>query len=132
MSIGVPIRNLTKTQALHAILHEIKEMRSEMAELSEAVAALQVAVQGVLDRVGPAVDALKVQVAAGEAALVAFSEADATEDAAYEQAIADLQAALQGQVAAATEAAAAIETSVAALNAVAPAAEPAPEPAPEG
>ncbi len=42
-----------------------------MAELNQAVADLQVAVQGVIDRVGPTVDDLKAQVAAGPQALAA-------------------------------------------------------------
>lgn len=100
-----------------------------MADLTEAVAALQVAVQGVLDRVGPAVDELKAQVAAGEAALAAFAEEDALEDSNYEQAAADLQVALQASVDAAGAAAATIENQVATLNTVAQE-PPEPEPVP--
>lgn len=123
--VEVPVGDLTDRQALVAILRELKEMRNDMAQLSEAVADLQVAVQGVLDRVGPTVDALKVQIAAGEAALAAFAEADAVEDANYEAAAAALQAALQAQVDGATAAADAIEAQVATLNTVAaPPAEP--------
>ena len=124
----VPLRDLTDRQVLFEILRQMKEMRTEMADLSQAVADLQVAVQGVLDRVGPTVDALKVQVASGEAALAAFAAADASEDTAYEQAIADLRAALQAQVDSAASAAQAIEGSVDALNTVlAPEVPPAPE-----
>jgi len=36
-----------------------------MSDLTQAVANLQSAVQGVVDRVGPTVDELKAQVAAG-------------------------------------------------------------------
>ena len=54
--VEVPIGELTDKQALTAILRELKELRFEMAELGQAVADLQVAVQGVLDRVGPTVE----------------------------------------------------------------------------
>jgi len=90
-----------------------------MSDLIQAVADLQTAVQGVVDRVGPTVDDLKAQVAAGAQALADFAAADESEDAAYAQAIADLQAALQAQVDGAQIAADTIEGSVATLNTVA-------------
>lgn len=126
--ILVDIDDLTDRQIMLAILYETYGLRKNMADLSQAVADLQVAVQGVVDRVGPTVDDLKAQVAAGVAALEAFAAADSTEDAAYEQAIADLQAALQSQVDGAQAAADSIGASVAVLNEVA--AVPAPDPEP--
>lgn len=127
--VGVPVGKLTKKQTLSAILSELLKVRRDMATLNEAVADLQAAVAGVLDRVGPTVEALKAQVAAGAQALADFDAADKTEDAAYEAAIAALQVALQEQVNAAADAAAQIEGSVATLNTVAVAV---PEPGPEG
>jgi ABC-type transporter Mla subunit MlaD len=116
--IRVDIDDLTDRQIMLAILHETHGLRKSMADLTQAVADLQVAVQGVLDRVGPTVDDLKAQVAAGVEALAAFAAADSTEDAAYEEAIAALQAALQAQVDGAQAAADQIESSVATLNTV--------------
>ena len=127
--MSVPIGELTDKQALVAILRELKEMRKQMTDLNQAVADLQVAVQGVLDRVGPTVDALKADVIAGQAALAAFTEADALEDANYEQVAADLAAALQASVDASQAAADSIEVQVTALNTVVPA--PVVEPTPE-
>lgn len=118
--------DLTDRQIMLAILYETHGLRNTMADLTQAVANLQTAVQGVVDRVGPTVDELKAQVAAGVQALADFAAADETEDAAYAQAIADLQAALQAQVDGAQAAADTIEGSVATLNTVA-AEVPAPE-----
>jgi phage-related protein len=117
--ILVPVNDLTDRQIMLAILYETHGLRSNMSDLTQAVADLQSAVQGVVDRVGPTVDELKAQVAAGAQALADFAAADETEDAAYAQAIVDLQTALQAQVDGAQSAADTIEGSVATLNTVA-------------
>jgi hypothetical protein len=117
--VPVPIWNLNQRQLLIAILYETHTLRGMMADLTQAVQNLQVAVQGVVNRVGPTVDQLKQQVAEGLQALEDFQAADASEDAAYQQAISELQDALQAQVDGAQQAADAIEGQVATLNTIA-------------
>lgn len=117
---------MTPSDVLIAIYVHVRELEIQMADLTQAVADLQTAVQGVSDRVGPTVDALKQAVADAQAALDAANAADTVEDAAAAQQIADLQAALDALNASATAAVTAVEGSVTALNAIAAPADPAP------
>jgi uncharacterized phage infection (PIP) family protein YhgE len=112
-------RDRRQTRLLVAILAGQRRLEQKMTELSQAVADLQTAVQGVADRVGPTVQDLKDQLAAAAATAAEMAAADATEDANYDQTIADLQAQLAGQLAAATDAATTIEANVGQLNAIA-------------
>ena len=96
-------------QAEHNKRQIINQIGNVMADLDQSVADLNAAVQGVADRVGPNVQALKDALAAAQAA-------DATD-----------QASLSDALAKASTAADAIESDVTALNNVA--ASPAPAPA---
>jgi hypothetical protein len=103
--IAVPVEDLTVEQSLHFLVQHALRMEQAMSDLNTEVQEIKAAVTGVLDRIDTTVANLEARVAAGQAALDAFAAADATEDAAYEQAIADLQAALAAQVSGAQAAA---------------------------
>ena len=118
---------------LIAIYVHIRELEITVSELTQAVADLQTAVQGVADRVGPAVTALQEALAAANAAnqglqasLDQSIAADVADDEAFAAQVAQLQADLAAANAAAGEAAATIEANVGQLNtiAAAPPAEP--------
>lgn len=104
------------------------EVKEQMATLRERVSELQVAVQGVAERVGSGdLPALREALATAqqEAAtlretLTGERDADLAEDAAYESRIAELVSNVEGAVTEAQEASDRIAESVQTLNNVAP------------
>ena len=148
----VPVDDLTTKQALRILLRTVRDLRDEvaaltqevetrMATLEEVTAALGSAVDRIGTLLGDTISAKDAAVAAAAAAQQALDDAnaaDAVEDAAAAQQIADLQAALQSatdalnaQVASADAAVASIQSNVDELNALGTTPAPAPEPAPE-
>lgn len=142
----VPVDDLTDRQMLRIILRAVRELRGEVAALTQEVETRMATLEEVtgalsaaVDRIGSllgetitAKDAAVAAAAATQTALDAANAADVVEDALAAQQIADLTAALQAandalnaSVVSADIAVAAIQGQVAELNALG---EPAPVP----
>lgn len=109
-----------------SLREELQEVKNQMADLNQSVADLQVAVQGVADRVGQLIGPLQQQIANLQGALQAERDAAAAlaasedaEDVQQNQALADAQAATDAALSDAQQAADSIGTEVDKLNQVA-------------
>lgn len=116
----------TMVYKFELLREELQEVKQNMADLNQSVADLQVAVQGVADRVGQLVGPLQQQIANLQNALQAERDAAAAlaasedaEDVQQNQALADAQAATDAALAEAQQAAGNISTEVDKLNQVA-------------
>ena len=105
---------------------EFREVKNQMADLNQSVADLQVAVQGVADRVAQLTGPLQDQIAelqttlqAERDAAAALAAAEDQEDVEQNQALADAQAATDAALANAQASADSIEGAVDQLNQVA-------------
>ena len=116
----------TMVYKFELLREELQEVKQNMADLNQSVADLQVAVQGVADRVGQLVGPLQQQIANLQNALqverdaaAALAASEDAEDVQQNQALADAQAATDAALAEAQQAAGNISTEVDKLNQVA-------------
>lgn len=127
-SLRLAIDDLRDTMVykFESLRDELREVKNQMADLNQSVADLQVAVQGVADRVGALVGPLQQQIAnlqstlqAERDAAAALAASEDAEDVQQNQALADAQAATDAALAEAQAAAGNISTEVDKLNQVA-------------
>lgn len=127
-SLRLAIDDLRDTMVykFESLRDELREVKNQMADLNQSVADLQVAVQGVADRVGALVGPLQQQIAnlqstlqAERDAAAALAASEDAEDVQQNQALADAQAATDAALAEAQAAAGNIGTEVDKLNQVA-------------
>ena len=127
-SLRLAIDDLRDTMVykFESLRDELREVKNQMADLNQSVADLQVAVQGVADRVGALVGPLQQQIAnlqstlqAERDAAAALAASEDAEDVQQNQALADAQAATDTALAEAQAAAGNISTEVDKLNQVA-------------
>ena len=127
----IPAEELSDRQLLLAILRRVTQLGVNMSELTDAVAALQVSVAGISERILPQLATLQEALATSQAAsaelqvsLDAAVSSDVADDAVFAQTILDQQSALDAANAVAVQAATDIQTQVAALDALAQPAPP--------
>lgn len=122
------IKDLRDTMVFkfESLREELQEVKNQMADLNQSVADLQVAVQGVADRVGQLVGPLQQQIANLQSALqaerdaaTALAASEDAEDVQQNQALADARSATDAALADAQQAADGIGAEVNKLNQVA-------------